>query len=208
MSAAIWHGAGLLCLGKLHSYLHHQLEPRPGIRTVRELLQLTVDTHRIRSTPAALALLGRAPMDLSPAEHKTNLQLADVRLAKYTPKIGDTACCSMPDDGPLGLRRGDAARAARGPRRCHSITILSESEPLLMEHGVEFFGRPRTGPKHKQRVPRNVLYTQALARNHMARRVVTAPSAALNPALLRSFVVNGPAQQEESRESERVTTGS
>ncbi|KAJ2770965.1 hypothetical protein IWQ56_001968 [Coemansia nantahalensis] len=98
--------------------------------------------------------------------------------------------------GALGLGRGGAARAAR---RCHSITILTESEPLLMERGVEFFGRPRSSPKQKQRQqhPRNALYTQALGRHHMARRVLTAPSAALSPALLRPFTVGGPAPPSE-----------
>ncbi|KAJ2716224.1 hypothetical protein H4R19_000771 [Coemansia spiralis] len=63
------------------------------MRIVRELLQLTADTHRIRFTPAALAFLDRAPMDLSSAEHQSSLQLAGVPLAKYTPKIGRMTLC-------------------------------------------------------------------------------------------------------------------
>ncbi|KAJ1726110.1 hypothetical protein LPJ61_005413 [Coemansia biformis] len=85
-----------------------------------------------------------------------------------------------------------AAAGSRSSRRCHSITILSESEPLLMERGVEFFGRPRSASKQKQRLSRHVLYAQAADRAHMARRILTAPTATLRPAMLRSFAVDGP----------------
>ncbi|KAJ2698339.1 hypothetical protein H4R19_005603, partial [Coemansia spiralis] len=50
---------------------------------------------RILFTPAALAFLGRAPMDLSSAKLQTSLQLAGLPLAKYTPQIGRISLCEL-----------------------------------------------------------------------------------------------------------------
>ncbi|KAJ2772810.1 hypothetical protein IWQ56_001228, partial [Coemansia nantahalensis] len=79
---------GLLSFGMVHAYLHDQLTPQARIRTVRDLVRITADTHSIRFTPAALALLDRAPVIRSPGYLQPRLQLADVPLARYTPKIG------------------------------------------------------------------------------------------------------------------------
>ncbi|KAJ2804159.1 hypothetical protein H4R21_001748, partial [Coemansia helicoidea] len=51
---------------------------------------MTADTHRIRFTPAALALLDCAPVHQSIDFLQPRLQLADVPLARYTPKVGRT----------------------------------------------------------------------------------------------------------------------
>ncbi|KAJ2783373.1 hypothetical protein H4R18_001740 [Coemansia javaensis] len=135
--------------------------------------------------------------------------------------LGRTAAGTTPATG---------AAAVRGPRRCHSIAILGEMEPLLMENGVEFFGRPRSASKQRQQqqqqqrhqrqqlqqkqlpLPQNVLCARALNKqafgrqglhkqgpgkqglHTQARRVLTAPSAALGPAVLRSYAVDGRAQ--------------
>ncbi|KAJ2775869.1 hypothetical protein IWQ57_000026 [Coemansia nantahalensis] len=74
----------------LHAYLHHQLTPQSGLGTLRDFLQMTADTHRIRFTPAALALLDCAPVHQSIDFLQPRLQLADVPLARYTPKVGRT----------------------------------------------------------------------------------------------------------------------
>ncbi|KAJ1726530.1 hypothetical protein LPJ61_005125, partial [Coemansia biformis] len=44
--------------------------------------------HRIRFTPAALALLDRAPVSWTTEHLLPRLKLADAPLADYTPKIG------------------------------------------------------------------------------------------------------------------------
>ncbi|KAJ2158183.1 hypothetical protein GGF46_003956 [Coemansia sp. RSA 552] len=101
-----------------------------------------------------------------------------------------------------------AAPQVRNVRRYHSITVLSETTPLLMETGADFFGpppRPRrsSSKQHQrshQRLPRNVQYTQAgniadSSRNvrytqagatadSPRRRVFTAPGTAMPPVSL------------------------
>ncbi|KAJ2554995.1 hypothetical protein IWW35_000966 [Coemansia sp. RSA 1878] len=54
----------------------------------------------------------------------------------------------QPPNAGLGITGGVRVRNAR---RYHSITVLSESTPLLMETGQEFFGPPRTRQKRSPR---------------------------------------------------------
>ncbi|KAJ2133663.1 hypothetical protein IW136_004926 [Coemansia sp. RSA 678] len=54
----------------------------------------------------------------------------------------------QPPNAGLGITGGVRVRNAR---RYHSITVLSESTPLLMETGQEFFAPPRTRQKRSPR---------------------------------------------------------
>ncbi|KAJ1855785.1 hypothetical protein GGH12_003128 [Coemansia sp. RSA 1822] len=52
---------------------------------------------------------------------------------------------------PQNAGLGISGVRVRNARRYHSITVLSESTPLLMETGQEFFGPPRTRQKRSPR---------------------------------------------------------
>ncbi|KAJ2821034.1 hypothetical protein IWW50_004810 [Coemansia erecta] len=54
---------------------------------------------------------------------------------------------TMPRTVPLGI----GVPAVRNARRYHSITVLSESAPLLMETGHEFFAPPTVRRKRSPR---------------------------------------------------------
>ncbi|KAJ1947278.1 hypothetical protein GGF37_000580 [Kickxella alabastrina] len=79
--------------------------------------------------------------------------------------------------GNLGVNGFAISKRAR---RCHSITILTESTPLLMEQGDEFFGPPSIRPHRVRRAKRGNLsrgtsLERGMPRDHR-RRVFTAPS--------------------------------
>ncbi|PIA18684.1 hypothetical protein COEREDRAFT_6392 [Coemansia reversa NRRL 1564] len=82
------------------------------------------------------------------------------------------------------------ASVAANRRRYHSITVISESQPLLMENGIDFFGPPRhPRPLHKKRRPKNDSNPASDAADPH-RRVLTAPSAAFAPSILQTLAAS------------------